>query len=62
MGFTSVAPIAHQSGFLKEGEVLGDHGLRDAGMIGKGVNGVLTIARQALEERSAGRIGESLEQ
>jgi hypothetical protein len=62
VGFTSVAPIAHQTGNLEDGQVLGDHRLRDAGLISEGVHRLLAIARQALEDRSAGGIGKGSEQ
>jgi serine/threonine protein kinase len=42
--------------------VLGDHRLGDAGLIGEGVHRLLAIARQTLENRSAGGIGEGPEQ
>jgi hypothetical protein len=62
VGFTSGAPIAHQAGDLEDGQVLGDHRLRDAGLIREGVHRLLAIARQALEDCSAGGIGEGSEQ
>jgi hypothetical protein len=60
--FAAVAPVTHQARGLQNGEVLGDHGLGDAGFIGNDVHGLLAVASQVLENRPAGGVGESFEQ
>jgi hypothetical protein len=60
--FTAVAPVAHQACGLQNGEVLGDHGLGDAGSIGYGAHALLTIADEVFEDRPACGVGEGFEQ
>ena len=61
VGFASLAAMAHQFGAFEDDEVFGDGGLRDAGVAGEGVHGLLAIAGEALEEGAAGGVGERLE-
>ncbi|HUZ93511.1 MAG TPA: Ig-like domain-containing protein [Edaphobacter sp.] len=61
VGLAPIAAMAHQAGAFECGEVLGDHGLRDSGARGQGVNGEVAVAGEPFEERSSGGIGESFE-
>jgi hypothetical protein len=57
----SFRSIANQAGELQHAQVLGHRGLRHAGAIRQGADGLLAVADQALEDRSTGRVGKGLE-
>jgi hypothetical protein len=56
----SLAPVAYQSGVLQHAQVLRHCRLRYASAIRQDVNCLLAVAGQALEDRPAGWIGQSL--
>jgi hypothetical protein len=59
VSLASGAAMADEFRALEHGEVLGDGGLRDAGVTREGVNGLFAVAGEFFEDRPAGGIGES---
>lgn len=59
--FASVAAVAYQLCALEHGQMLGDRGLGDSGIASEGVDGLLAVASQVLEDGAAGGVGESAE-
>jgi hypothetical protein len=55
------AAVADELGALEYGEVLGDGGLGDAGVEREGVDGLLAVAGELLEDGAAGGVGEGAE-
>ena len=51
--------VAHQARFLEDAEVFGDGWLGDTRAGGQSADRLLAITAQALEQRPAGRVGES---
>lgn len=56
-----LAPVAHQSGVLKNTQVFGDGRLRHAREARQGVNGLFPVTGQPLKERPASGVGQSFE-
>jgi hypothetical protein len=58
VGFAAVAAVADQVGALEDGKVLGDGGLRDSGVAGEGVDGLLAVAGEFFKEGAAGWVSQ----
>jgi hypothetical protein len=61
IGVAAMVAGLDEAGIAEDGEVLGDGGLGDAGVGGEVADGERTVAGQALEEGSAGGVGEGVE-
>ena len=61
MGFTTLMAVAHKFCALEYDEMLGDGRLGDSGAAGQGVDGLLAIAREPLEDCPAGGVGKGFE-
>ena len=58
VGFTAVTAKADELGRFEDGEVLGDGGLGDSGGVSQGMDGLLAVAGELLEDGAPGRVGE----
>ena len=59
VSFASLAAMPYQPGALEDGEVLGDSGLRYAGVARQCVDGLLAVAGELLKNGAAGGMGKA---
>ena len=61
MGVPPVAPVAHEPGEFEHGEMFGDGGLRNPGLVSERAHGQLAVAAQPFEDGAASRVGKAAE-